>query len=122
MSEQTKITDLLNPLCLQQLYEGEESLILLILGKKQISDRYIRLRVRDARHQDNAVCDVKEVLEEVPIGDIRWFTKCVCINTPYWRLALKPRQGILVGKIEEMNTENFIEPPTPLPDHVTHPV
>ena len=62
MSEQTKITDLLNPLCLQQLYEGEESRILLIFGKKQISDRYIRLRVRDARHQDNAVCDVKEVL------------------------------------------------------------
>ena len=55
MSEQTKITDLLNPLCLQQLYEGEESGILLILGKKQISDRHTRLRVRDARHQDNAV-------------------------------------------------------------------
>ena len=82
MSEQTKITDLLNPLCLQQLYEGEESGILLILGKKQISDRYIRLRVRDARHQDNEVCDIKEVLDEVQKGDIRWFIKCVCINTP----------------------------------------
>ena len=93
MSEQTKITDLLNPLCLQQLYESEESGILLILGKKQISDRYIRLRVQDARHQDNAVCDVKEVLEEVQIGDIRWFTKCVCINTPNWRQALKPGRG-----------------------------
>ena len=32
--EQTKITDLLTPLCLQQLYEGEQSGILLILGKK----------------------------------------------------------------------------------------
>ena len=117
MSEQTKITDLLNP-CLQQMYEGEESGILLILGKKQISDRYIRLRVRDVRQSS----DVKEVLEEVQIGDIRWFTKCVCINTPNWRRALKPGRGILVGRIEEMNTENLIEPPTPLPDHVTHPV
>ena len=122
MSEQTKITDLLNPLCLQQLYEGEESGILLILGKKQISDRYIRLRVRDARHQDNAVCDIKEVLDEVQIGDICWFTKCVCINTPNWRRALKPGRGMLVGRIEEMNTDNLIEPPIPLPDHTTHPV
>ena len=68
-------------------------------GKRNfISDRYIRLRVRDARHQDNAVCDIKEVLDEVQIGDIRWFTKCVYINTPNWRWALKPGRGILVGK------------------------
>ena len=104
------------------MYESEESGILLILGKKQISDRYIRLGVRDARHQDNAVCDVKEVLDEVQIRDIRWFTKCVCINTPNWRRALKPGRGMLVGSIEEMNTENLIEPPIPLPDQVTHPV
>ena len=62
--------------------------------------------------------DVKKVL----IGDIRWFTKFLCINTPNWRRALKPGRGLLVGRIEEMNTENLIEPPTPLPDHVTHPV
>ena len=66
--EKTKIVDLLTHLCLQQLYEGEQSGILLILGKKQISDKYIRLRVQDARHQDNAVCDVKEVLDEVQVG------------------------------------------------------
>ena len=59
MSDQTKIKDLLNPLCLQQMYEGEESGILLILGKKVISDRYIRLRARDARYEDNVICDVK---------------------------------------------------------------
>ena len=57
MSEQTKITDLLNPLCLQQMYEGEESGILLILGKKAITDRLIRLRARDARYEDNMICD-----------------------------------------------------------------
>ena len=94
----------------------------MILGKKQISDRYICLRVQDARHQDIAVCDVKEVLEEVQIGDICWFRKCVCINTPNLHRALKPGRGLLVGRIEEMNTENLIESPTPLPDHVTHPV
>ena len=66
--EKTKIVDLLTPLCLQQLYEGEQSGILLILGKKQISDKYIRFRVRDTRHQDNAQCDVGEV------GGIKWFT------------------------------------------------
>ena len=120
--EQTRITDLLTPLCLQQLYEGEQSGILLILGKKQISDKYIRLRVRDARHQDNAVCDTKKVLDEVQIGDIRWFTRCVCINTPNWRRALKPGRGLLVGRVEELNMDNLIDPATPLPDHTTHPV
>ena len=120
--EKTKIVDLLTPLCLQQLYEGEQSGILLILGKKQISDKYIRLRMRDARHQDNAVCDVKKVLDEVQVGDIRWFTRCECINTPSWHRALKPGRGLLVGRIEEMNLDNLIEPPVPLPDHTTHPV
>ena len=67
------------------MYEGEESRILLILGKKVISDRSIRLRARDARYEDNVICDVKEVLEEIQIGDLRWFTKSVCINTPNWR-------------------------------------
>ena len=122
MSEQTKITDLLNPLCLQQMYEGEESGILLILDKKVILDKYIRLRARDARYEDNVICDVKEVLEEIQIGDLRWFTKCVCINTPNWRRSLKPGRGILVGRVEEINTENLVEPPLPMPDHVTHPV
>ena len=71
------------------------------------------------------MCDVKEVLEEIQIGDLRWFTKSVCINTPYWRRSLKPGRGILVARIEEMNTEGLVEPPLPLPDHVgvdTRPV
>ena len=59
MEQQTKITDLLTPLCLQQLYEGEQSGIILILGKKQISDKFISVSGY------NAVCDVKEVLDEV---------------------------------------------------------
>ena len=122
MSERTRITDLLNPLCLQQMYEGKESGILLILGKKAITDRLIRLRARDARYEDNVICDAKELLEEIQVGDLRWFTKSVCINTPYWRRSLKPGRGILVGRIEEMNTGDLVEPPLPLPDHVTHPV
>ena len=96
MSEQTKITDLLNSLCLHQMYEGEESGILMILGKKVISDRYIRLRARDASYLDNVICDVKELFEEIQIGDLCWFTKSVCINTPNWRRSLKPGRGILV--------------------------
>ena len=104
------------------MYEGEQSGILLFLGKKQISDKYIRLRVRDARYQDNAVCNTKEILDEVQIGDIRWFTRCFCINTPNWRRALKPGRGLLVGRVEELNMDNLIEPATPLPDHTTHPV
>ena len=104
------------------MYEGEESGILLILGKKVISDRYIRLRARDARYEDNVICDVKELLEEIQIGDLCWFTKSVCINTPYWRRSLKPGRRIHVGRIEEMNTEGLVEPSLPLPDHVTHPV
>ena len=122
MSERTRITDLLNPLCLQEMYEGEESRILLILGKKVITDRLIRLRARDARYEDNVICDAKELLEEIQVGDLRWFTKSVCINTPYWRRSLKPGRGILVGRIEEMNTEGLVEPLYLLPDHVTHPV
>ena len=77
MSEQTKITDLLNPLCLQQMYEGEESGILLILGKRAITDKLIRLRARDARYEDNVICDAKELLEEIKVGDLRWFTKSI---------------------------------------------
>ena len=65
----TKVTDLLNSQCLQQLYEGEHCGILMILGKKQISERYIRLKVRDAKYQDSGVCDTKENLDEVQIGD-----------------------------------------------------
>ena len=98
--DKNKIVDLLTSLCLQQLYEGEQSGILLILGKKQISEKYIRLSVRDAKYQDNAVCDTKEILDEVQIGDIRWFTRCVCTNTPNWRRALKPGRGLLVGRVE----------------------
>ena len=57
----------------------------------------------------------KKILDEVQIEDIRWFT-------PNWRQALKPGRGMLGGRIEEMNTDNLIEPPIPLPDHTTHPV
>ena len=92
----------------------------MILGKKQISDKYIRLRVRDAKYQDSGVCDTKEILDDVQVGDIRWFSECVCINTPNWRRALKPGKGLLVGKVDELNMENLGEA-TDLTDHITQP-
>ena len=109
-------------MCLQQLYEGEQSGIILILKLKQISDKYIRLKVRDAKHQDHTVCYTKEVLKEVQAEDIRWFTGCVCVNTPYWRRTLKPGRDLLVGRVDEMNMDGLIEPAKYLPDHTAHPV
>ena len=38
-----------------------------------------------------------------------------------WRRSLMPGRGLLVGRIEELNTEGLVEA-QPLPDHVTHPV
>ena len=122
MSERTRITDLLSPLTLQQMYEGEESGILLIFGKKAITYNLIRLKARDLKYEDNVICDAKEKLEEIQVGDLRWFMKSVCINTPQWRRSLLPGRGLLVGRIEEMNTEGMVEQTLPLPDHVTHPV
>ena len=63
--DKTKILDLLSPQCLHQLYEGEEGGILLILDKRQITENYLRLRVRDAGYQDAGFCDIKDNLEEV---------------------------------------------------------
>ena len=77
----TKILDLLSPQCLHQLYEGEEGGIVLILEKRQISENYIRLPVRDAQYQDTGFCDIKDNLEEVQVGEVRWFFKSICVNT-----------------------------------------
>ena len=101
--EKTKILDLLSSQCLNQLYEGKECGILLILDKKQISENHIRLRVRvrDAEYQDAGVCDIKDNLDEVQVGEVRWFFKCIWVNTPSWRKALKPGKSVLVGKVEE---------------------
>ena len=116
MSQQTKILDFL-----QQMYEGEEEGILLILGKKTITNNLISFRARDAKYEDNCICDSKEKLEEIQVGDLRWFTKSICLNTPKWRRSLLPGRGLLVGRVEELDTEGLVEAQQ-LPDHVTHPV
>ena len=119
--EKTKILNLLSIQSLHQLYEGEEGGILLILDKRQISENYIRLRVRDAEYQDAGVCDIKDNLDEVQVGEVRWFFKSIFVNTPGWRKALKPGKSVLVGKVEELNMEGLREA-VDLPDHVTHPI
>ena len=80
--EKTQILDWLSSQCLHQLYEGKEGGILFILDKRQISESYIRLCLRDAEYQDAGVCDIKDNLDEVQVGEVRWFFKCICMNTP----------------------------------------
>ena len=116
----TKVTDLLNSQCLQQLYEGEQCGILMILGKKQISDKYIRLRVRDTKCQGSGCVTLRKFWMMYKLGTLGGLVS-VCINTPNWRRALKPGKGLLVGKVDELNMENLGEA-TDLPDHITHPV
>ena len=103
------------------MYEGHEEGILLILGKKIITNNLIRMRARDAKYEDNCICDSKEELEEVQVGDLRWFMKSTCLNTPQWRRSLVPGRGLLVGRVEELDTEGLIESQM-LPFHTTHTV
>ena len=70
----------------------------------------------DTEYQDAGVCDIKDNLDEVQVGEVRWFFKYICMNTPGWRKALKPGKSVLVGKVEELNEA------ADLPDHVTHPI
>ena len=70
---------------------------MLILGKKIITGGLVRLRVRDAVHEDNCVADSPEQLGDVEIGDLRFFVKSICLNTPQWRRSLVPGKGMLVA-------------------------
>ena len=88
---------------------------------RQISENYIRLRVRAAQYQDAGFCDIKDNLEEVEVCEVRCFFKSICVNTPGWRKAIKPGKSVLVGKVEELNMEGLREA-MDLPDHVTHPI
>ena len=90
MSSRNKILDFLSPHTLEELYEGHSEGILLVLDKKIISGGLIRLRVRDAAHEDNAVAGSPEQLGEIEVGDIRFFTNSICLNTPYWRRSVVP--------------------------------
>ena len=121
MDPKPKILDFLSPHTLEQMYEGHEEGILLILGKKTITNNLIRLKARDAKYEDNCICDSQEKLGEVRVGDLRWFMKSTCLNMPQWRRSLVPGRGLLVGRVEELDTEGLIESQM-LPDHTTHPV
>ena len=121
MSSRNKILDFLSPHTLEQLYEGHSEGILLVLDKKVISGGLIRLKVRDAVHVDNAVAGSPEQLGEIEVGDIRFFTNSICLNTPYWRRSLVPGRGMLVARIEEVDTTG-LPVARILDDHKTHPV
>ena len=118
MTSRDKILDFLSPHTLEELYEGHKEGILLVLGKKIITGGLVRLRVRDAVHEDNAVADSAEQLGEVEVGDIRLFTNSICLHTPYWRRSLMPGRGMLVARIEDLDTTGLPESRT-LPDHKT---
>ena len=121
MSSRNKILDFLSPHTLEELYEGHSEGILLVLDKKVISGGLIRLKVRDAVHVDNAVAGSPEQLGEIEVGDIRFFTNSICLNTPYWRRSLVPGRGMLVARIEEVDTTG-LPVARILDDHKTHPV
>ena len=121
MSSRNKILDFLSPHTLEQLYEGHSEGILLVLDKKVISGGLIRLKVRDAVHVDNAVAGSPEQLGEIEVGDIRFFSNSICLNTPYWRRSLVPGRGMLVARIEEVDTTG-LPVARIIDDHETHPV
>ena len=121
MSSKFKIIDFLSPHTLEEMYEGSEEGILLILGKKIITNNLVRLWVRDAVHEDNCVADSQEQLGEVEVGDLRFFVKSTCLNTPQWRRSLVPGRGMLVARIEDLDMKDLAESRA-LPDHKTHPV
>ena len=121
MTSRNKILDFLSPHTLEELYEGHSEGILLVLGKKIISGGLVRLRVRDAAHEDNAVAGSPEQLGEIEVGDIRFFSNSICLNTPYWRRSLVPGRGMLEARIEEIDMTG-LPAARMLPDHKTHPV
>ena len=121
MTSRNKILDFLSPHTLEELYEGHSEGILLVLDKKIISGGLIRLRVIDAAHEDNAVAGSPEQLGEIEVGDIRFFSNSICLNTPYWRRSLVPGRGMLVARIEEVDTTG-LPVARILDDHKTHPV
>ena len=121
MSSGNKILDFLSPHALEQLYEGHPEGILLVLDKRVISGGLIRLKVRDAVHVDGAVAGSPEQLGEIEVGNIRFFTISICLNTPYWRRSLVPGRGMLVARIEDVDTTGLPEARI-LPDHKIHPV
>ena len=67
MDPKCKILDILSPHTLEEMYEGSEEGILLILGKKIITNNLVRLRVRDEVHKDNCVAYSQDQLGEVEV-------------------------------------------------------
>ena len=62
-----------------------------------------------------------EQLGEVEIGDIRFFSNSVCLNTQFWRRSLVLGRGMLVARIEEVDMTG-LPVARILDDHKTHPV
>ena len=121
MSSRNKILDFLSLHTLEQLYEGHSEGILLVFDKRVISGGLIMLKVTDAVHVDNAVAGSPEQLGEIEVGDIRFFSNSICLNTPYWRRSLVPGRGMLVARIEEVDTTG-LPVARIIDDHETHPV
>ena len=79
------------------------------------------MKMRDAAHVDGAVAGSPEQLGEVKIGDIRFFSNSVCLNTPFWRWSLVLGRGMLVARIEEVDVTG-LPVARMLDDHKTHPL
>ena len=63
-----------------------------------------------------------EQLGQVEIGNIRFYSNSVCLNTPYWRRSLVLGRGMLVARIEEVDMTGLPPVAQILDDHKTHPV
>ena len=121
MSSGNKILNLLSSNTLEKLYDGHSEGILLVLDKRVISGGLIRLKVRDAVHMDGAVAGSPEQLGEVEVGDNRFFSNSICLNTTYWRRSLVPGRGMLVARIEEVDMTGLPVAQI-LGDHITRPI
>ena len=104
---QTKILSLLSPNGLHQLYEGCELAIVLVQDMKEISDRFVRIRVRDALYTDGCLCDTN--MENVKVGDVRWLFQATCINVPGLCKTVKPGKSVLVARSEELDMSRLVE-------------
>ena len=97
----TKIVSLLSFNELHQLYNGSESTIIQVQALKQISERFVRVRMMDAIYADAHICDTKEDIMDVQSGDVSWFSRATCITVPGWRKTVKLGKTELVAWLED---------------------
>ena len=91
---------------------------MLVLDKKAISERFVKIRVRDALYADGCLCDTKTNLEGVEVGDVRWLFQAICINVPGWRKTVKPGRSELVVTVKDLGMSGLPEA-IELPDQAT---